>query len=35
MAAEVAPGLEFLDELRATLDAFEHERRTRSAVRHA
>jgi (p)ppGpp synthase/HD superfamily hydrolase len=35
MAAEVAPGLEFLDELRGTLDAFEHERRTRSAVRHA
>jgi (p)ppGpp synthase/HD superfamily hydrolase len=35
MAAEVAPELEFLDELRETLDAFERERRARTALRQA
>jgi guanosine-3',5'-bis(diphosphate) 3'-pyrophosphohydrolase len=35
MAAEVSPGLEFLGELRSTLQEFERERRARTAVRHA
>ena len=35
MAAEVAPGLEFHAELEAGLDAFEGERRARTAVRHS